>query len=144
MKDTGICIYVCNKLLRGEISAIECYQGALGKIENPRHKESLHLILEDHRNSARALREHVSAMGAIPESDSGIWGSSVQAFTNNAAVLDQSTAMSALILEEEHGITEYKKALNDPDVMTDVKITVSETLIPRLHEHIAVLETIKD
>jgi len=143
MNDTSTCVFVCNKLLRGEISAIESYQEALGKFEHSADIDSLQQILEDHRKSADALRDHIAAMGATPDTDSGAWGNFAQTVTSAAGLLGQSPVVSALIQGEEHGIREYEEALNDRDVMNEVKIVFRDTLIPRLQKHIALLENIK-
>ncbi len=141
MNHTSTCAHVCNKLLRGEISAIESYRKALGKIEDSRHRESLQLILEDHGKSVVALRDHVSAMGAVPDTESGAWGRFAQTVTGAAALLGESPTLSALMQGEEHGISEYEAALNDPHVVDEIKVVFRDTLIPRLQKHIAVLES---
>lgn len=141
---TQTCVDVCDKLLRGEISAIESYQESLEKLENPAQREELQQILEDHRRSADVLRDHISAMGAVPDSDSGAWGSFTQAVTGVASFVGQSTTISTLIQGEEHGINEYEDALEDPDVMDEIKTSIRGTLIPRLQEHITTLESLRD
>lgn len=140
MNDTQTCIDACNKLLRGEISAVETYSQALEKFEVSPDKSRLQQIMEDHQKSADALRNHISDMGAVPDSDSGPWGTFVQAVEGAAVLLGKSPAVTALIQGEEHGIHEYEEALKDPDVMTEIKVVFRDTLIPRLQKHIAILE----
>lgn len=142
MNDTQTCTYVCNKLLRGEMSAIESYQQSLEAFDDAHHRDSLQLILEDHRKSAEALREHITAMDAKPDSESGVWGDLAQAVTGAASLLGRSPVLATLIQGEEHGISEYEEALNDPDVMDEIKVVFRDTLIPRLQKHIAVLEAL--
>ncbi len=141
---TETCVDVCNKLLRGEISAIESYQESLEKLENPDHREDLRLILEDHRQSADLLRDHISAMGGVPDTNSGAWGSFVQAVAGAASLVGRSSSLSTEIQGEEHGINEYEEALEDPDVMDEIKTSIRSTLIPRLQEHITVLESLQE
>ena len=142
MKDNQNCISACNKLLRGEISAIETYQQALEKFADSPHRETIVQILDDHRKSADALRKHVSDMGGIPDNDSGLWGDFAKAVEGTAKLLGDSPAIAALKQGEEHGISEYKEAINNPDVMAEAKVMYRDTLIPRLQKHIAVLESL--
>ncbi len=138
--DNKTCIHACNKLLRGEISAIETYSQALGKLDNPGDKAILQQIMKDHQESAATLRDHVSEMGGVPDSESGAWGTFAKAVEGAAALFGKSPAVAALIQGEQHGINEYEEALHDPDVMPEIKVVFRETLIPRLKTHIAVLE----
>ena len=142
MNDSQSCVDACNKLLRGEISAIETYSQAIEKLDSPADKATLQQISEDHHKSAATLRNHVSEMGAVPDSESGAWGTFAQAVEGTAALFGQSPAVAALIQGEEHGIREYEEALNDPEVMSEIKVVFRDTLIPRLQKHVAVLEAL--
>lgn len=140
MNDTQSCIDACNKLLRGEISAIETYSQALEKFKSTSALTPLQQILEDHQRSAATLRIHISEMGAAPDTGSGPWGAFAKAVEGVATLLGKSPAIAILIQGEEHGISEYEEALNDPGVMDEMKIVFRDIHIPRLQKHIAVLE----
>ncbi len=142
MKKYQNCISACNKLLRGEISAIETYQQALDKFSDTPHRATIAGILDDHRKSADALRKHITDMGGTPDSASGLWGEFVKAVEGTAALMGDSPAIAVLKQGEEHGISEYKEAINDPEVMDEAKVMYRDTLIPRLQKHIAVLEAL--
>lgn len=141
--DPSTCASFCNKLLRGEISAIESYQKAIHESDNAQHTQILEQIMGEHRKSVEALRHHVTAMGAVPDTDSGPWGSFAQTVTSAATVLGESTTFSALIQGEEHGIREYEEALNDQDVMSEIKSVFRDTLLPRLQKHVSLLKNMK-
>ncbi len=143
MNDTTTCIFVCNKLLRGELAAIDSYEEAISKTEDLGQKETLQQILDDHRKSAGTLSEHVSGMGAKPDSDAGPWGSFAEVVTGAAALLGEAAVLSALMEGEEHGIREYEGALHDPGVMNEIKVVFRDTHIPRLQKHIVSLENLK-
>ncbi|MBK1817003.1 DUF2383 domain-containing protein [Luteolibacter yonseiensis] len=142
MNNTQSCIEACNKLLRGEISAVETYTQALGKFDNSNSRSILQQIKEDHQRSADTLRSHLSEMGATPDSESGAWGKFAQAVEGVATLLGKSPAVAVLIQGEEHGIDEYEEALNDPGVMTEMKIVFRDIHIPRLQKHVALLEAL--
>lgn len=142
MNENQNCISACNKLLRGEISAIETYQQALEKFSDSPHRATIEQILDDHSKSADALRKHIADMGGTADSDSGLWGDFAKAVEGTAKLLGDSPAIAVLKQGEEHGISEYKEALNDPNVMAEAKVMYRDTLIPRLQKHIAVLEAL--
>lgn len=140
MNNTETCIDTCNKLLRGELSAIETYHQALEKIDSGPEADQLNRILQDHEKSAGALRAHITDMGAIPDSESGAWGTFAKAVEGTAKMFGERSAIMALKQGEEHGISEYEEALNSPDVMQEAKATIRGTLLPRLREHVSILE----
>ncbi|MEO5713646.1 MAG: DUF2383 domain-containing protein [Luteolibacter sp.] len=140
MKEKQNCISACNKLLRGEISAIETYQQALEKIDDSPRLAVLEEILEDHQKNTGALRNHISSMGGIPDTASGLWGNFARAVEGTAKLLGDSATITALKQGEEHGIDEYRTALNDPNVMAEAKVMFRDVLIPRLQKHVTQLE----
>jgi len=142
MNNSESCIRACNKLLRGEISAIETYQQALGKFSGAPEEPLLSKILDDHQKNADALREHLAEMGGVPDKESGAWGTFAAAVEAMAKLFGDATALEALKQGEEHGINEYEDALNNKDVMDEMKTTIRGTLLPRLQKHIASLETL--
>ncbi|RYD45640.1 MAG: DUF2383 domain-containing protein [Verrucomicrobiaceae bacterium] len=140
--ETRNCVSACNKLLRGEISAIETYQQALEKFADSPHRATIDQILDDHRKSADALRKHIADMGGTADTESGLWGQFAKAVEGTAKLMGDGPAIAALKQGEEHGISEYKEAINDPGVMAEAKVMYRDTLIPRLQKHIAVLEAL--
>jgi hypothetical protein len=142
MKNTDTCINVCNSLLRGEISAVETYNQAIEKFAGSREAEMLDSFRNDHQKSVRELSEHVSEMGGVPEAESGAWGAFAKAVEGAAKLFGGSPAIKALIQGEEHGIREYEEALSNPDVMEGAKLSIRVNLLPRLHDHVAALESL--
>ncbi|MES2657986.1 MAG: DUF2383 domain-containing protein [Verrucomicrobiota bacterium] len=143
MNDTDSCIFVCNKLLRGELSAIETYSQALEKFDREPENATLEQIRLEHEENAELLREHLSQMGAVPDTDSGAWGSFAKAVEGTAKLLGESAALAALIEGEQHGIREYEEALDDPGVMEEAKTSIRETLLPCLSDHVTTLELLR-
>jgi uncharacterized protein (TIGR02284 family) len=143
MNNTQQSIEVCNKLLRGEMSAVETYEQAISKFKDSRDSEILVELCAEHRDSVEELCEQISAMGGVPDSDSGPWGTFAQAVEAGAKLLGGSAALTALIEGEQHGVNEYEEALNDPDMMGGAKESIRDLLLPRLYDHIAALETLR-
>jgi hypothetical protein len=138
------CIDVCNSLLRGELSAVETYTQALGKFENDPSRSDLDRLRADHEASASTLRQHLVDMGAEPDESSGAWGSFARTVEGTAKIFGESPALAALEEGEEHGINEYREALDNNDVMEDIKMEIRQTLLPRLNSHISVLEAMRN
>jgi hypothetical protein len=138
------CIDVCNSLLRGELSAVETYTQALGKFENDPLRSDLDRLRADHEASASALRQHLVDMGAEPDESSGAWGTFARTVEGTAKILGESPALAALEEGEEHGINEYREALDNGGVMEDIKMEIRQTLLPRLNSHISVLEAMRN
>ena len=128
-----------NRLLRGEISAVETYQQALEKITGPEASE-LRAMMDDHQQAAETWRERVIRYGGTPSDDSGIWGSWAQLVEGTAKVFGPGTALSALKQGEEHGIAEYERALDDEDVAAEDKTLIRSELLPRSQAHIQALD----
>ncbi|WP_035603665.1 DUF2383 domain-containing protein [Haloferula sp. BvORR071] len=139
MNATDECIDVCNRLLRGELSAIETYSQAIAKFENDPERAALEGIREEHEHIAARLREHLDDMGALPSASSGAWGSFARAVEGTAKALGKSLALEALQQGEEHGIDEYERALRNPDVMIEIKTVIRGNLLPACSEHVAAL-----
>lgn len=138
------CIDVCNKLLRGELSAIETYDQALDKIEDGPESARLRTIKADHTKSVSALRANIQRMGGEPDTDSGVWGTFAQAVQGGAKIFGKTAALKALKEGEEHGQNLYEEALNNEDVMPESKDLISNELLPRQIVHINSLDEIME
>lgn len=143
MNNNESCIKACNKLLRGELSAINAYTKALNGLSDASRSGPLEQILSDHRDSAEVLRSHLIDMGAVPDPDAGAWGTFTSTVQGAAVAMGDSVSLASLKEGEEHGIGEYEEALGDEDVMDEAKAAIRRTLLPRLVEHITVLEGLR-
>lgn len=144
MSNTNQCIDVCNSLLRGEMSAVETYTQAIEKFDSDPYHAALIEIRSEHEHSASVLRQHLIEMGAEPSDSSGVWGSFAEAVEGTAKLLGESAALTALEQGEEHGINEYENALEDGEVMDEIKAEIRRTLLPRLTGHVSILRTLKN
>ncbi len=136
------CIDVCNRLLRGEISAVETYAQAIERFEGEPEVTVLRRIQDEHRASVAKLKAHVISMGGQPDSDSGAWGNFAKGVEGAAKLFGEKSAVSALKQGEEFGIGLYESALNDEDVLPDAKTMITTDLLPRLRTHLSSLSAI--
>jgi uncharacterized protein (TIGR02284 family) len=133
------CIEACNKLLRGELSAVESYTQAIKKFETEGERTALQGIRSGHEKAAASLRSHIQDMGGRPSESSGAWGGFVQALEGAALVLGESPALAVLEKGEQHGIDEYREALADEDVMEEIKQVIRGQLLPSCAHHLVTL-----
>lgn len=129
-----------NSLLRGEISATETYNQALEKFTGKPQEAELRRIRDEHRETANALRQHVHGEGGQPDTDSGWWGTWAKAVEGTAKVFGETASLKALKEGEEHGLGEYKEALDDREVSPDAAALIRSRLMPQTQAHIASLD----
>ena len=60
-----------NRLIRGELSAVETYRQALDKMKDAPEAIELHALMVEHRAAVQRLREQVSHHGGNPANTSG-------------------------------------------------------------------------
>lgn len=105
-----------NELLRGELSAVETYNQALQKIEEPFiAREELKLCQAAHQARAALLSRAVANLGAAPSTTSGAWGTFAKLVEGSAKLLGGTMAVAALEEGEDHGLAEYERALDQVD-----------------------------
>jgi rubrerythrin len=141
--NTEACIDACNQLLRGELSAIETYGQALEKFTDSGDLITLGRLRETHIRHAETLRRHVVSMGGTPSGDSGAWGAFAQAIEGTAKLLGESPALQALVAGEEHGADEYEEALQDDDVMGEIKSAIQSELLPDQRQNVQTLKQLQ-
>jgi len=144
MSDTDHCINVCNKLLRGELSAVETYDKAIDKYGDEPALAELRRIRGEHADSVMRLQQNVRDMGGTPSTESGAWGTFAGTVQSAADFFGAGSAVEALKRGEEHGRKEYQEALDDEQVMPGCKAMMRDELLPRTNRHIATLERLED
>lgn len=139
--DTHHCIAVCNKLLRGELAAVETYGQAIMKYDTMPEADELRRIRIEHSRSAKMLASNVRALGGYPTPDSGAWGLFVSAVQGAANLLGEESALESLKQGEELGRKDYEEALQDERVIEEFRILIRTELLPPVMKHIAALES---
>ena len=141
---TENCIELCNKMLRGERSAVETYTTAIDKFDKHPGLTGLLKIRDEHRLSVNELEEQIRTMGGTPDKNSGTWGTFANLIQSAANLFGEESAVEALKKGEEKGLNDYQDALaGDCLLPTSRKLYVT-ALIPRIREHIAALDRIED
>lgn len=129
-----------NSLLQGELSAVETYQQALGKLGATKGGPELKRIHDEHRAAANTLRQHVHLQGGKPLQGSGAWGAFAKLVEGTAKLFGDVAALKALKEGEEHGIKQYEAALKEADLPSEYDVLISSTLLPQTRAHVPVLD----
>jgi rubrerythrin len=123
-----------NALLRGELAAVNAYQGALRSAEGRAAVDAAEILrfASEHQRTVAALRGAVREMGGVPASEAGTWG----AF----ALLRETASVRELLEGEESGLRMYEET--DGILEGDARDLVTLELIPRQRRHVAELSAI--
>jgi demethoxyubiquinone hydroxylase (CLK1/Coq7/Cat5 family) len=139
MQTTDPTTEALDSLLRGELSAIETYSHVIHKFPESTAAASLQGIRSEHLHSVETLRSLILGNGGDPSTDSGAWGGFAGAVEALAALFGDNSAIAMLRQGEEHGINQYNKALEDPEVSPAAKEAIRNGLLPALHGHLKTL-----
>lgn len=129
-----------NQLLRGELSAVETYDQAIEKFAGKPGVSELKSIRGEHAHAVSSLQKRVMHFGGEPAMSSGLWGTFATAVTGTAKIFGTDTVVAALKKGEEHGISEYEKALANVEVHTECKELVRNELLPKCRTHVTQLD----
>lgn len=133
-----------SSLLRGEMSAMETYQKALEKVDGYPEGAQLRQIYMDHSHAVQVLRNLLMRYQAELPASSGAWGTFANAVQATANLFGDKAALKALKEGEEHGIKDYQRALDDPEVATEVKAMIRSDLLRKCETHVPVLDALID
>src|SRR4051812_40502751 len=101
-----------NKLLRGELSAVETYQMAIDKLDaNSPVRSELQACMRSHQSRVMTLRDQVIALRGEPSESSGPWGAFAKAVQGTAKIFGDKATIAALEEGEDHGLKDYKREL---------------------------------
>jgi uncharacterized protein (TIGR02284 family) len=134
------CVDQLNSLLRGEISSVETYEQAIRKIgdEHASDATALRAIAQEHGEAAQALRDEITRLGGEADNSSGAWGAWAKVVEGTAKLFGDASALKALKEGEEHGLKDYREAIDDVD--ESARELITNNLIPAQVRHIGVLD----
>jgi len=133
-----------NRLVRGELAAVETYRQALEKMQDAPEATELHALMTEHRSALQTLREHVTHCGGTPSETSGPWGTWAQLIEGAAKLFGNAAALKALKQGEEHGIKEYEDVLTDPLLDPCCAKVIRTQSLPQARAHVPVLDRLID
>ena len=115
-----------DKMLRGEISAVETYDMALKQTKNFAIESDLSQLKATHSAAVAVLRAFIIENGGAPSESSGAWGLWARVVEQVASILGDLTMLKSLKEGEEHGVNDYNKVLEDESVTFKTKETLKK------------------
>ena len=129
-----------NRLLRGELSAVEAYDRVIEKLQDSPDIASLRRIAQEHQKTADAIKRYIEEVGEEPDQSSGPWGTFTLAVTEAAKLLGDHAALRTLREGEEHGLKEYEEVLDEDGLSPQWRSFIQGDLISVQREHIHTLD----
>lgn len=130
-----------NKLLRGELSAIETYEQALGRLGGSELARELEECKRSHEERAEMLRQQVVRLGGEPSESSGAWGGFARLVEGGAKVFGDKAAIAALEEGEDHGLRLYRDEMDDLEA--SARDLVARSLLPEQERTHRAMSTLK-
>jgi bacterioferritin (cytochrome b1) len=133
-----------NKLLRGELSAVQTYDMAIKKLEdNSEATAELEANLGSHQNRVMMLREQIALLGGEATTKAGAWGAFAKTVEGAAKIFGDKATVAALEEGEDHGLSEYKRELEDIDLDPNSRTILATHLLPaqeQTHTRVSMLK----
>lgn len=129
-----------DELIRGEIAAVQSFDTVLKKLTDQSERESLNKIRADHAKAVDKLKSFADTSLDANIDKAGPWGAFTTAFAGGASFFGNKAAIQALKVGEEHGLNEYKEALEDDTVSSEIKNVIRSELLPQQEQHIFVID----
>lgn len=141
--DTQKVISNLNSLLRGEISAVETYDQALGHLAD-RNVDDLIANRDCHRKRVDLIANNIRQHGGTPDTTSGVWGGFARMVERGASLISDRTVVAALEEGEDRGLAQYRQ----PGDLDPSSIQLIETvLMPKqleTHERMRMRKLMED
>lgn len=126
-------------LIRGEMAAVQSYDKILTSVKDSGELKTLRAMRADHANAVAKLKGFANKDVLEDTATVGPWGTFAKSWVGGAKLFSDKTALAALKQGEEHGITEYKEALDDANVSDAVKQVIRKDLLPKQEAHVKTL-----
>ena len=97
-------------------------------------------LLEGHKEAVASLEALNLRLQGEPTEGSGAWGAWAKMVVGTANLLGKESVLKALLEGEKNGAEDYKSALEDTDLLEDIRTLIVSKLLPGQHANIAKLE----
>jgi uncharacterized protein (TIGR02284 family) len=131
---------ILNRLLRGEMSAVETYRQALEKVGDEPGALQLNSLYRDHTEAVSLLEEQIRSVGGEPSRGTGPWGTWAKTVQGVAKLFGDTATLKALKEGEEHGLKDYREAVRETTLPSQVKTLIQNRLLAKQEQHVAVID----
>jgi hypothetical protein len=128
--DANAVVGILNKLLRGELSAVETYRQALERLTNSACFTDLTENHRSHQQRVEMLRNQIARMGGTPATGSGPWGGFARLVEGGAKLFGEKAAIAALEEGEDHGLKLYRDRTDLDKLDVATREFVMSSLLP--------------
>ncbi|MBA2405285.1 MAG: ferritin-like domain-containing protein [Bdellovibrionales bacterium] len=128
-----------DELIRGELAAIKSFDAVLPKIKDTNEKQKLSEMRMDHVKAVDSLKRFVRNFDEKNVDTAGPWGAFATAFAGGASFFGDKVSIKALKMGEEHGIQEYREAIEDGSIDPNLKRVIQTELLPQQQQHLSVI-----
>ena len=132
-------------LIRGEMAAVSAYDVAINDLKNGNERSSLVRLRDNHQAAVVKLNKYAKNKPSVREDVKtvGPWSTFAKAWVKGATLISNNAALTALKQGEEHGVDEYKEALDDSTISNDLKNEIRTSMLPLQEKHILTLKEIR-
>ncbi|MEO5914317.1 MAG: hypothetical protein ABIS50_08805 [Luteolibacter sp.] len=135
---TSNCFRTCSRLLADELQLIRTYTEAVQRFTGSPYQVLIATILANHEKSAAELGAYVDYSG---KAFTDLIPPSPQKLPSIGNLVDLP-ALETLVEGEKLALVASQKALSDAGMTDEIRAYIVENLIPRLQDHVVVLEMI--
>lgn len=129
-----------DELIRGERSAIKSIDAVLGRIKDEQERQELSSLRSDHVRAVDTLKRFAHSDLDDHTESAGPWGAFTTAFAGGASLFGDKAALRALKVGEQHGLNEYREAIEDDGVNAELKSVIRSELLPNQERHLALID----
>lgn len=129
------------ELIRGEYSAVKSIDLVLRRVKNNSEIDKLYEIRNDHFRAINRLKPFAKSDFDKKTLSYGPWGLLSTAFTGGASFFGDKAALRALKFGEEHGVSDYKEAINDKNISSELKQIIQNELLPAQERHLQTINS---
>jgi hypothetical protein len=134
--NTSVSVEKINDLVKGEMSGVETYEQALGKVEGSSEEPKIQAILNDHKEAVSKLQGALEKLGASSAKSSGAWGAFVKSIEGTARLFGNTAALKALKEGEEYGVKQYEGTLDTEGLDEECARLIRDDLLPQTKRHV--------
>ncbi|HLU40715.1 MAG TPA: DUF2383 domain-containing protein [Planctomycetota bacterium] len=102
-----------NSFLRAELSAVETYDEAIPRVDQPRLLTGLRAARESHVRRVATLQQAIRDVGGIPSRVSGVWGGVARLLEGPPRALTPAALLDALLRGEQYARNDYERLPSD-------------------------------